>query len=94
MVLRLQTRAIISVMSSIYTHSIIAGSTSSVDIYLDIENAGDDAFQAILSFILPASTLQLVNIFKQTKRGEVSGYIHDIILVKILTRVAIYSYLA
>ena len=54
--------------------NIIAGSTSSVDIFLDIENAGDDAFQAILSFILPASTLQLVNVFNQTRRGEVSGY--------------------
>ena len=54
--------------------NIIAGFTSSVDIFLDIENAGDNAFQAILSFILPASTLQLVNVFNQTRRGEVSGY--------------------
>ena len=54
--------------------NIISGFTSSVDIFLDIENAGDNAFQAILSFILPASTLQLVNVFNQTRRGEVSGY--------------------
>ena len=53
---------------------VTAGFTSSVDIFLDIENAGDDAFQAILSFILPASTLQLVNVFNQTRNGEVSGW--------------------
>ena len=53
---------------------ITAGFTSSVDIFLDIENAGDDAFQAILSFILPASTLQLVNVFNQTRKEEVSDW--------------------
>ena len=56
--------------------NVTAGFTSSIDIFLDIENAGDDAFQAILSFILPASTLQLVNVFNQTRRGEVSGYMY------------------
>ena len=53
---------------------ITAGFTSSVDISLDIENTGDDAFQAILSFILPARTLQLANVFNQTRNGEVSGW--------------------
>lgn len=52
--------------------NITAGQTSSVDILLDIENAADDAFQAILSFILPTNTLQLVNVFNQTRNGEVS----------------------
>ena len=56
-------------MSSI---NITAGQTSSIDILLDIENAADDAFQAILSFILPTNTLQLVNVFNQTRNGEVS----------------------
>ena len=51
---------------------ITAGLTSSVDVFLDIENAGEDAFQAILSFILPTSTLQLINAFNQTRNGEVS----------------------
>ena len=53
--------------------NITAGFTSSVDIPLYIENAADDAFQATLSFILPISTLQLVNVFNQTRNGEVSA---------------------
>jgi hypothetical protein len=57
--------------------NIIAGFTSSVDILLEIENAGDNAFQAILSFTLPTSTLQLVNVFNQTRKGEVSARLLD-----------------
>ena len=53
--------------------NITAGFTSSIDILLNIENAADDAFQATLSFILPTSTLQLVNVFNQTRNGEVSA---------------------
>ena len=53
--------------------NITAGFTSSIDIFLNIENAADDAFQATLSFILPTSTLQLVNVFNQTRNGEVSA---------------------
>lgn len=53
--------------------NITAGFTSSVDILLEIENAADDAFLATLSFTLPTSSLQLVNIFNQTRRGEVSA---------------------
>lgn len=52
--------------------NITAGETSSVDIFLDVENSADDAFQAILSFILPTGTLQLINVFNQTRNGEVS----------------------
>ena len=51
--------------------TITAGSTSSVDIILDVENAGEDAFQPSLSFVLPTNLLQLVNIFNQTRNGEV-----------------------
>ena len=60
---------------------ITVGLVSSLDLYLDIENAGEDAFQAVLSFILPTNVLELVNIFNQTRRGEVCcdlGYSTDI----------------
>ena len=51
--------------------TITAGSTSSVDVFLDVENAAEDAFQASLSFLLPTNLLELVNIFNQTRNGEV-----------------------
>ena len=51
--------------------TITAGSTSSVDITLDVENAAEDAFQASLSFVLPTNLLELVNVFNQTRNGEV-----------------------
>ena len=52
--------------------TITAGSTSSVDIILDIENAQEDAFQASLLFVLPTNLLELVNVFNQTRNGEVA----------------------
>ena len=52
--------------------TITAGLKSSVDIFVDIENAAEDAFQASLSFVLPTSLLELVNVFNQTRNGEVS----------------------
>ena len=67
-------------MMSSLTHSpsdyepstITAGLKSSVDIFVDIENAAEDAFQASLSFVLPTNLLELVNVFNQTRNGEVS----------------------
>ena len=52
--------------------TITAGLKSFVNIFLDIENAVEDAFQASLSFVLPTNLLELVNVFNQTRNGEVS----------------------
>ena len=56
---------------STVSSAITAGFTSSVDILLTIENSREDAFQSIISFELPTDRLELVNIFNQTKNGEV-----------------------
>ena len=52
--------------------TITAGLKSFINIFLDIENAVEDAFQASLSFVLPTDILELVNVFNQTRNGEVS----------------------
>ena len=54
--------------------AITAGLKSFGNIFLAIENAAEDAFQASLSFILPTNLLELVNVFNQTRNGEVSRY--------------------
>ena len=51
---------------------ITAGLTQSVNIFIEVVNALEDAFQATLSFTLPSNQLELVNVFNQTGRGEVS----------------------
>ena len=56
---------------STVSSAITAGFTLSVDILLTIENSREDAFQSIISFELPTDRLELVNIFNQTRNGEV-----------------------
>ena len=54
--------------------AITAGLKLFGNIFLAIENAAEDAFQASLSFVLPTNLLELVNVFNQTRNGEVSRY--------------------
>ncbi len=56
--------------------TITAGLKSFVNIFLAIENAAEDAFQASLSFVLPTNLLKLVNVLNQTRNGEVSIETH------------------
>lgn len=53
--------------------TIIAGLVSSVDFMLDIENTAEDAFQAILSLVVPTNLLEFANAFNQTRKGEVGS---------------------
>lgn len=55
------------------TTMITAGLVSAVDFMLDIENTAEDAFQAILSFVVPTNLLEFANAFNQTKNGEVGS---------------------
>lgn len=75
-----------------FTSTIItAGLSSSVDISLNVENAADNAFQATLSFILPSNTLQLVNVFNQTRNGEVSVIKRDKLQISRIVCTKLYS---
>lgn len=59
---------------SIAGTTITAGLVSSVDFMLDIENTAEDAFQAILSFVVPTNILEFANAFNQTRNGEVCSH--------------------
>ena len=57
---------------NIASSTITSGFTTSVNIFITIDNPAEDAFQSILSFALPTNLLQLVNIFNETRKGEVT----------------------
>lgn len=57
------------------TSTITVGLTLSIDIVLDIMNNGEDAFQALMSFSIPTTLLEMENAFNQTSNGEVLNFI-------------------